>query len=898
MRLVGIRSRLFLATAFSIIAAAALAADINQPVTLDISSTDLTTALNQLAQQSDQQLLFSSDATRGKHSQPLHGTYAPIAALKILLHGSGLTYTLSGNTITVAAAEKEQHVENVEPLPTKRAEVLSGNGQPVQNESASEPQSLPETVVVTGTSIPGEKPVGSPLQVYTAEDISKSGAFSVQQFMATVTDNFSGGSSETLQYGTPNNVASSNNYGAGSGINLRGLGSGSTLVLLDGNRVAPSSGLADFVDVSMFPVSAIERIEVLTDGASSIYGGDAVAGVVNIVLRHDYDGAATSVRYGDSTDGGAGEFDFNQLFGTDWGTGSALLTYDFDHRENLNAADRPFSAGAVQPDDLLPSQTRHSVVGSANQALSSSVNLSIEGLYSQRDSQGSTAVSIADNNVYDAINREYDLNGSMHADLPYSFTLDGSVGYSEATTKQDNFAFDGTTNEYIYNSDSQMWTGDVKTSGSLFDIPGGPIKLAAGFHYQQEIFTNSNNSGSSAAVSRKVYAGYGELMFPIIGEDNNVPFIKRLQLDVSGRLDSYSDFGTTTNPKVGMLWAPTDNVTFHASYSTSFDPPVLGYVAGVNSLNGFPITNNVANSIFGFSDAVPNSSVAIFEFGTGPHLSPETSNTVTAGVDYKDDTPLGDLKASLTYYDVDFSDQIGQASYPGGIYNILNLYLTNPASVPQGAVVANPSCAQVTALVSKLQSQGGFNDYFGVYQGPCNVAFLVSNLTQNLSRTVNRGLSFNAALKDDAFGGTLKFTINGTYIFDYDQQAAAGLPLVNQVNTIFNPLRFKARASAGWDGGPWSATAFVNYANSYQDTNVVPFQPIGSWTTVDLNVGYDLSAQNDVLKNVNLNLNITNIFDALPPSVASFPSYNVFGFDPTNASPIGRFISLSLTKRW
>ena len=73
-------------------------------------------------------------------------------------------------------------------------------------------------------------------------------------------------------------------------MNLRGPGLSSTLVLLNGHRVVPSSGIGDFVDISLIPASAIERVEVLTAGASSIYGADAVAGVVNFVLHDDFDG--------------------------------------------------------------------------------------------------------------------------------------------------------------------------------------------------------------------------------------------------------------------------------------------------------------------------------------------------------------------------------------------------------------------------------------------------------------------------------------------------------------------------------------------------------------------------------------------------------------------------------
>ena len=140
-----------------------------------------------------------------------------------------------------------------------------------------------------------------------------------------------------------------NNYNWGAGINLRGLGVGATLVLVNGHR-QPLSGLnGDFVDVSNIPAAAVERIEILPDGASALYGSDAIAGVVNIILKDDFQGAETQVRYG-GTPGGRDETVVSQLLGTHWTGGKAMLVYEYSDATALAASARGYAANA----DKLP----------------------------------------------------------------------------------------------------------------------------------------------------------------------------------------------------------------------------------------------------------------------------------------------------------------------------------------------------------------------------------------------------------------------------------------------------------------------------------------------------------------------------------------------------------------
>lgn len=151
-----------------------------------------------------------------------------------------------------------------------------------------------QKVVVTGSSIKRVNyETASPVQVITREEMSRGGATSLTEVLRNVSSNI-GGVDENR----------TNGFTAGaSGLNLRGIGSQATLVLINGRRLAPYAQpeyQTTFVDLNSVPVGAVERIEILKDGASAIYGSEAIAGVVNIILRNSFEGAEISASYAQS----------------------------------------------------------------------------------------------------------------------------------------------------------------------------------------------------------------------------------------------------------------------------------------------------------------------------------------------------------------------------------------------------------------------------------------------------------------------------------------------------------------------------------------------------------------------------------------------------------------------
>jgi iron complex outermembrane receptor protein len=204
-----------------------------------------------------------------------------------------------------------------------------------------------EKIEITGSSIKrieGESAL--PVQVLRHEDIARTGATTVAELLSSIPSASGSGNA---------NVASANSSGTGNvmaGASLRGLGYQRTLVLLNGRRVANNALTGDGVDLEMIPLSAIDRVEVLQDGASAIYGADAVGGVINFILAKNYEGMEATA-YGSGTQhGGASEQRVTLTYGHgDLGTDryNAFVTADLRKDSPLHAADRSFSSTAVLP---------------------------------------------------------------------------------------------------------------------------------------------------------------------------------------------------------------------------------------------------------------------------------------------------------------------------------------------------------------------------------------------------------------------------------------------------------------------------------------------------------------------------------------------------------------------
>ena len=202
-----------------------------------------------------------------------------------------------------------------------------------------------EHLLITGSNIRSDAPPWVPESVLGRDSVERSGADSLGDFFRTVPQN----SGPTFTENQNDSLAP-----GAAAVALRGLSPDATLVLVNSRRVAPypfaQNGITAFVDLNSIPLAAIQQIDILRDGASAIYGSDAIAGVVNVRFVEKFDGALVNLGYGNTTDTDTGEFRASLVSGfTDESRGiEAVVVTDYFRRNALFQSDRFFSLSIDQ----------------------------------------------------------------------------------------------------------------------------------------------------------------------------------------------------------------------------------------------------------------------------------------------------------------------------------------------------------------------------------------------------------------------------------------------------------------------------------------------------------------------------------------------------------------------
>ncbi len=302
----------------------------------DIATQPLATALGEFARQSGRQILFSTEVAADKRTGGVKGELEPEAALRALLKGTGLTYRITADDTLLVDR----------PQPDVQGRPGGAGAGYVTGDAKDRILEQLEEIVVTGSWIrAGRGP--SPVQTYSRADIQERGSASVARFLRTIPQNYNSAVPETAFFDATALTVGNTDLGFASSVNLRGVGADSTLTLLNGRRIAPSGGSAGAItDISMIPLAAVERIEVLPDGASAIYGADAIGGVVNVILRDRYEGFETNLRYSNDMNGGVtGESSASLVGGFGSPRARLLGGLEYFDQETLHGTDRGLTSG-------------------------------------------------------------------------------------------------------------------------------------------------------------------------------------------------------------------------------------------------------------------------------------------------------------------------------------------------------------------------------------------------------------------------------------------------------------------------------------------------------------------------------------------------------------------------
>jgi iron complex outermembrane receptor protein len=838
----------------------------------DLPAGPLDKALRDAAIQANCNISYEPSLVAGLQGPAIKGEFTVGHALSLMLKGTKLrAVSVNENTIQILEG------------PQSTSQDDSGSTNPAAGDDKSRDKKELEEIVVTGTHIRGMS-IASPVIEIGREEIDRSGYTSIADLMLSLPQDFGGGYNAASAVGNSqvNNRYADNPTGA-SVPNLRGLGPGSTLTLVDGHRMAaglPGGG----ADISSIPIDAIERIEVVTDSASAIYGSDAVAGVVNVILKRNYDGAETSLSYGLAPDGGGTEKRASQLFGTHWNSGDVLIAYEYRQQDAVDARDRDFTSTALEPNSLLPETKSNSVTLSATQDLSAATSVFFDGLYIARDADNfASSPYFPGPSEVPATLRKY----AAAAGLNFNFSRDwkGTLFFNAAEDSTGEEATYLTTPIATPGYDERL-SGSIRNveanaNGGIATLPSGVIRLALGAGYRSEQFSDALGATSASLAStaegdRNVRYAFGELSIPLV-QHSERPGLNALDLVVSGRTERYSDFGAKTVPKVGLVYGPTSSIKLRSTWGKAFRAPNLFDIDGIQQLVLLDLPNPAASS---------GSSTVLVRSGGNPSLQPETATSWSIGADYSA-PELSGLKVSTTFFDIKYTNRIAPiANAFTALTDPFNAFFVTPSPAP--------SLAQ--SVYDSYPPSQVFNES-GTPFDPGQIGAIVDARPVNVASQTARGADLNVNYEIGTGSNRGLLFLNGTYL-DLTQQDTPLSPQETLSGLAFYPPKFRTRGGASWKWNAWAVTGTVNYLPRETNNQVTPSQDVGSWTTVDASLRF-APVLPGILSGMHISLAVLNAFNRDPPFVRlPLTVLQGFNYDSSNTSPLGRFLSLQISKEW
>jgi iron complex outermembrane recepter protein len=866
-------------------------------VHFDLPAQSLATSLKAIGTATNTDVGFSASQVAGRMAPSLRADLTVDGALMRVLAGTGLRpQYLDDHTIVIAAAASSKPKSaDIKLLPVKAFtpaeagdQIVTPQTRPVADSTDnSSPTNVPkrdlDEIVVTGTHIHGADPL-SPVIRLTHDQIVEQGYSRLDELMDQLPQNFSGGGTSQRSNPIPGGGGGDggNNYAFASGVNLRGLGANATLVLLNGQRL-PATAYGTSVDISRIPLSVIDRVEILTDGASATYGADAVAGVVNIITRTDFDGLETGARMDSAASGKTPNDGADVLGGYNWNGGKMLLGIDYEKDNPLYARNRSFAASSLPGDSmLLPRTETSSIYASVRQDLSAALALSIDALASRR-------TFFAAYNPSGFANKNFGGGDQIDLDahLNYAFTENWTSAISLSIgneSDQNNQVYNNTASNT--NIKYRTESAEAQIDGKLFALPAGPVQTAFGASIRAEYFDDFRGAIDSVASKRKVGSAYGEILVPVVASDAEIMLVKDLRLSVSGRFDHYDDFGGSANPKIGIQWTPIGDVVLSGTYGTSFRAPALSQL-DPNALQ--------IGYVYDFPDPSQSGGTrrSLFLDNTAnPALKPERSRSINFSVRYTPSVVEG-LSLDASYFDINFKDKIIELSSQG-LFNVLI-----DANQYAGFLNLHPTLAQVNQALSTPNLQVlDFNVPAGFT--PNQIKALAYLGFVNAAVVHPKGLDAAIHQLWDTELGKFRAEATATYFLSYDSRFAPSADPKSGMNLVGEPPRLRGKIQLRWESGSWAIYTRMNYTNAYRNQNDVTCDgalgcPVASFTTIDSGIAYGArAARSTVGSGFLVALDVSNIFNRPPPFVGVIDAH----YDGANASPLGRTVAFKVVKKW
>jgi outer membrane receptor protein involved in Fe transport len=816
----------------------------------DIPSQPMETTLRTIAQASGLEVLYDAQEIEDLVAPAIKGRMTGPQALAVLEQTSPLQIEYAQGS---AVVHKRAHAVGAAP---------------------SDGQS--EAIIVTGTRIAGAEPSASVITL-SKEAMRDAGQYQLGDVVRSVPQNFNGGQNPGVLAGSP--TAADLNVNSATGVNLRGLGADATLTLLNGKRLAYDSGI-ESIDISAIPMAAVERVEILTEGASAIYGSDAVAGVVNVILQRDFEGLDLSARLGAATDGGDVEQQYSAVTGGRWNNGGFLIAAETGQNTSIKAGERSYGSNLNHSTTLLPEQKHHAIALTGHQQVSQDLTFDLDALYNHRTSFFATALTpTADyrQSGFPTSSRlsSFVITPRLAWDFAksWSVSLTGTYGEdkSSVATGYNAGGVRVSTSEARYAN--SILLGELNLAGSLFKLPGGEAKIAAGGGFRHNGLNSRLRTVTPTAIipgttfdeARKSTYVFAEANLPIVSPDNDVPGINRLTLTGALRHERYRAIGNVTTPKLGLVYAPVGAVTFRASWGKSFKAPTFRqlYLIQRGQID--------LPSIYGASGSAGDTVLQLT--GGNLDLDPEKAETWSTGVTVK------------PHFNTDYKDRVVTpiASRVGALSNPLY----------SSIITSDPTIAQVQSALAL--ATGGLLNNSGRPFDPASVAYIIDNRSRNVARQeiqgVDLALEYHLKTRDI---GDLQFSASVSYLKSR-QQLLPGQAPEQLAGTVFRPPSWRARAGVAWQISELMFAGYVNYTDSLEDRRFGAIATVASMTTVDTNIRYE--PHSTTLPGISFALSVLNIFNAKPDRIRTSSAF-VPAFDSTNYSAIGRYVGFTVEKSW
>jgi outer membrane receptor protein involved in Fe transport len=838
-----------------------------QPATdYNLPAEDLGESLRAIAQLSGRDIFFRPEDVRDRRAPPVAGHLTLEQALRAALAGSPLSIGYRAGAVLIRPR--------------------GGAG----SERGADPQSA-TAITVTGTRIRGAGSA-SPVAVTTRRALEEAGISDLAGFARILPQNFTGGQNPGVAGG--GEQGGQDNINDSTTLNLRGLGPDATLTLIDGHRIAYDA-LNQGIDISAIPLASVERIEVVTDGSSALYGSDAVGGVANIILRRDFEGLEANARVGGATAGGDAQQQYDVVGGSRWASGGFMLALEHSRSTPIYANQRSYTRSLDPSLTLTMANAQTSAVLSFHQQLSSRLTLALDGYAMDRKSRKQTPfLPDADVHVFGLTTRpglrSFALTPTLSAELPGSWqaSLSATRAVSRTLIETAQWSdFSAFRSRLLYqNSLSGI---EATAEGPVLTLPGGDARLAiggglrrVGLHVNVSDFVGSGLVPFQVFTERRlVQFAYGELSLPLIGPGQQLPLVRQLTLSAALRYERWKGIDKDATPKLGLVYAPGPDATLRATWGKSFKVPTLDQVHQVLQGVLFPAYFFAPQPE---PPLAPGATVLLLG-GGNPNLHSERATSWSASIELHPRSIAG-LEVRSTWFDVDFRDRIASP-----MTDVLSA-LANP--LYSNLILFNPGADQVNALIGTLPQ--GLSNQTGAPFDPSSVAAIVDDEPRNSAREQIRGVDLSGEYRLAlASGQRLLLSADGSWL-DSKLQLTASQPAIPRAGVVFNPPHWRARASALWQSQRIDLSAALNYLGSLRDDRFPDAARIAPFVTIDVSAAFRTGPAGP-FRNLEIRLSALNLFGE-EPSIIRNSEPQAPSYDSTNQSPVGRFVSLAVRKSW